>query len=65
MKDDRGELDLTRQIDELQSKLNVYESGLFSIKKFKHEISELKSKIIEKDNLIQGMKKIIEDLSSK
>ena len=38
MKDDRGELDLTRQIDELQSKLNVYESGLFSIKKFKHEI---------------------------
>ena len=65
MKDDRGELDLTRQIDELQSKLNVYESGLFRIKKFKHEIAELKSKIIEKDNLIQGMKKIIEDLSSK
>ena len=36
-----------------------------SVKKFKHEIAELKSKIIEKDNLIQGMKKIIEDLSSK
>ena len=65
MKDDRGELDLTRQIDELKSKLSVYESGLFSVKKFKHEIAELKSKIIEKDNLIQGMNKIIEDLSSK
>ncbi len=47
MKDDRGELDLTRQIDELKSKLSVYESGLFSVKKFKHEIAELKSKIIE------------------
>ena len=65
MKDDRGELDLTRQIDDLKLKIKVYESGLFDVKKLKHKINELESKIIIKDNLIEGMKKIIEDLSTK
>jgi|TARA_R100000482_G_scaffold4804_1_gene1640 hypothetical protein len=65
MKDDRGELDLTRQIDDLKLKIKVYESGLFDVKKLKHKINELESKIIIKNNLIEGMKKIIEDLSTK
>ena len=65
MKDDRGELDLTRQIDDLKLKIKVYESGLFDVKKLKHKINELESEIIRKNNLIEGMKKIIEDLSTK
>ena len=65
MKDDRGQLDLTKQIEDLTLKIKVYESGLFDIKKLKYKIVELESEIIKKDNLIQGMKKIIEDLSSK
>tara|TARA_Y100000401_G_scaffold31723_1_gene23165 strand:- start:322 stop:519 length:198 start_codon:yes stop_codon:yes gene_type:complete len=65
MKDDRGHLDLTKQIEDLTLKIKVYESGLFDIKKLKYKIVELESEIIKKDNLIQGMKKIIEDLSSK
>ena len=65
MKDDRGELDLTKQIDDLKLKIKVYESGLFDVKKLKHKINELESKIIIKNNLIEGMKKIIEDLSTK
>ena len=35
MKDDRGELDLTRQIDDLKSKIKVYESDLFNSKKLR------------------------------
>ena len=35
------------------------------IKKLKYKIVELESEIIRKDNLIEGMKKIIEDLSTK
>lgn len=65
MKDDRGELDLTKQIDDLKLKLQVYESGLFDVKKLKYKVVELESEIIKKNNLIEGMKKIIEDLSSK
>ena len=65
MKDNRGHLDLTKQIEDLTLKIKVYESGLFDIKKLKYKIVELESEIIKKDNLIQGMKKIIEDLSSK
>tara|TARA_R100001509_G_scaffold21288_1_gene11113 strand:+ start:60 stop:260 length:201 start_codon:yes stop_codon:yes gene_type:complete len=63
MKDDRGELDLTRQIDDLKSKIKVYESDLFNSKKLRFKIKQLESNIIEKDNLIDGMRKIIDDLS--
>ena len=65
MKDNRGHLDLTKQIEDLTLKIKVYESGLFDIKKLKYKIVELESEIIRKDNLIEGMKKIIEDLSTK
>ena len=38
MKDDRGELDLTKQIEKLQLKLNTYEELMGDTKKLKWEV---------------------------
>ena len=65
MNDERGDNDLEKQIQDLKMKIKVYESGLFNIKKLKYKIVALESEIIKKNNLIEGMKKIIEDLSAK
>ena len=63
--EDRGTLDLTKQIEDLQLKLNTYEELIGDTKKLKWEVKKLESEIIKKDNLIQGMKQIITDLSDK
>ena len=65
MKVHKSSNELQEEIETLKSKIQVYESGLFDIKKLKHRINELEGEIIKKDNLIEGMKKIIEDLSTK
>ena len=64
-KDDRGEHDLERQIEQLQLKVRTYEELMGDTKKLKWEVKKLESEIIKKDNLIQGMKQIISDLSEK
>ena len=64
-KDDRGEHDLERQIEQLQLKIRTYEALMGDTKKLKWEVKKLESEIIKKDNLIQGMKQIIADLSEK
>jgi|TARA_B100000214_G_scaffold320953_1_gene256323 uncharacterized small protein (DUF1192 family) len=64
-KDDRGEHDLERQIEQLQLKIRTYEELMGDTKKLKWEVKRLESEIIKKDNLIQGMKQIISDLSEK
>ena len=64
MKDDRGELDLTKQIDILQKKLNAAE---FFEKEMRTEIQFWKekcSRLEVVENLLHGYKKVIEDLSS-
>ena len=65
MKDDRGELDLTRQIDDLHATIagyrdliNVQKLEIFKLKKISFENEKNK-------NLLQGYKKVIEDLSNK
>ena len=63
--DDWGELDLTKQIQDLQLKVDTYEELMGDTKKLKWEVKKLESEIIKKDNLIQGMKQIITDLSEK
>ena len=63
MKDDRGDLDLTKQIEDLQLKVDSYKELIGDTKKLKWEVTRLESEIIKKDNLIQGMKQIIADLS--
>jgi predicted transcriptional regulator len=64
-KDDRGEHDLERQIEQLQLKVRTYEELIKGMKALKFKIKMLESEIIKKDNLIEGMKKIIDDLSMK
>ncbi len=62
MKDDRGELDLTRQIDILKETLEGYKI----LNDVQHkEIWELKKFVAEdykNKNLLQGYQKVIEDL---
>ena len=62
-KDDRGEHDLERQIERLQLKVRTYEELIKDLKALKFKIKMLESEIIKKDNLIEGMKRIIDDLS--
>ena len=64
-KDDRGEHDLERQIERLQLKIRTYEELIKDTKALKFKIKMLESDIIKKDNLIEGMKRIIDDLSAK
>ena len=64
-KDDRGEHDLERQIEQLQLKIRTYQELMKDTKALKYKITTLESEIIKKDNLIEGMKKIIDDLSTK
>ena len=65
MKDDRGNLDLTKQIDNLKNTIKFYQQILrdaqkqiFFWKKFWYENQS-------KENLLQGYKKVIQNLSNK
>ena len=65
MKDDRGELDLTKQIDILQKQLDA---SKFFEKEMRKEIQFWKekcSRLEVVENLLHGYKKVIEDLSIK
>ena len=62
-KDDRGEHDLERKIEQLELKIRTYQELMQDTKSLKFKITTLESEIIKKDNLIEGMKKIIDDLS--
>ena len=64
-KDDRGEHDLERKIEQLELKVRTYQELMQDTKALKYKITTLESEIIKKDNLIEGMKKIIDDLSIK
>jgi len=64
-KDDRGEHDLERKIEQLELKVRTYQELMQDTKALKYKITTLESEIIKKDNLIEGMKKIIEDQSKK
>ena len=64
-KDDRGEHDLERRIEQLQLKVRTYQELIKDSKALKFKIKMLESEIIKKDNLIEGMKRIIDDLSAK
>ena len=64
-KDDRGEHDLERRIEQLQLKVRTYQELIKDSKALKFKITMLESEIIKKDNLNQGMKQIISDLSEK
>ena len=65
MKEDRGELDLTKQIDDLHATIAGLQH-LVSVQKL--EIAQLKKIQCENEsnkNLLQGYQKVIVDLSNK
>ena len=65
MKDDRGELDLTRKIDELTETIEGYK---VLVKMQKDELWKLKqasAKLDKANNLFQGYEKVIGDLTNK
>ena len=71
-KDDRGEHDLERRIEQLQLEnrglkdtLNGYDFLLQSLKKEIFEAKKIASENEKNKNLLQGYKKVIEDLTIK
>ena len=65
MKDDRGELDLTRQIDVLKETLEGYKILNDVQHKEIWELKQIASENEKNKNLLQGYQKVIEDLSIK
>jgi len=65
MKDDRGELDLTKQIDNLKQQVEGYEALVKLQKDQLWELREASSKLESANNLLQGYQKVIQDLSNK
>jgi len=63
--EDRGTLDLTRQIDELRQTIKGYEFLLDALKKEIFEAKKISSENEKNKNLLQGYEKVIEDLSAK
>jgi len=64
-KEDRGPLDLTRQIEELTSTIKAYEFLVNTLKKEIFEFKKIASENEKNKNLLQGYKKVIEDLTIK
>ena len=65
MKDDRGELDLTRKIDDMQDALNGWEVLVEMQKKEIYELKKSQQEVLRLQNLLQGYKKVIEELTTK
>ena len=64
MKDDRGQLDLTKQIDDLKQTIEGYKLLLQMQKKELWKLRMATSELEKANNLLQGYKKVIEDLGS-
>jgi|TARA_A100001201_G_scaffold55171_1_gene53682 predicted RNase H-like nuclease (RuvC/YqgF family) len=71
MKDDRGELDMSKQIEELQQRVKDLESINEGHRQLNSELrvelqmwKDMSSEHEKTKNLLHGYKKVIEDLSS-
>jgi len=63
--DDRGQLDLTRRIDELEEALDGYVQLVVMQKNEIWGLKQIQSENESNKNLLQGYKKVIIDLSNK
>ena len=63
--EDRGTLDLTRQVDELTSTIKAYDVLLNVLKKEIFEFKKIASENESNKNLLHGYRKVIEELSAK
>ena len=65
MKDDRGDLDLTKQIEQLQLTIKMYQSILRDAQKQIYYWKTFWYESQSKENLLQGYKKVIEELTER
>ena len=65
MKDDRGELDLTKQVEDLKLTIKFYQSLLKDAQKQIYYWKNFWYESQSKENLLQGYKKVIQQLSDK
>ena len=65
MKDDRGPNDLEKQIQDLKLTIQVYQSVLRDAQQQIFYWKQLRSKYESSENLLQGYKKVIIDLTNK
>ena len=65
MKDDRGDLDLTKQIEDLKLTIKMYQAILRDAQKQIYYWKNFWYESQSKENLLQGYKKVIQDLSAK
>jgi hypothetical protein len=65
MKDDRGELDLTKQIDNLKQRVEGMELLIDLQQKQLWDQRKVGSKLESANNLLQGYRKVIIELSNK
>ena len=63
--DDRGQLDLTRRIDELEEALDGYVQLVVMQKNEIWGLKQIQSENESNKNLLQGYRKVIVDLSNK
>ncbi|MGYP001353930959 len=65
MKDDRGDLDLTKQIDNLKQQVEGLKILIDLYKRQLWEQRLLSSQLESSNNLLQGYKKVIQQLTDK
>jgi len=65
MKDDRGQLDLTKQIEGLHLTIKMYQQLLVDAQKQIYYWKKFSFENEKNINLLQGYKKVIDDLSNK
>ena len=65
MKDDRGDLDLTKQVEDLKLTIKFYQSLLKDAQKQIYYWKTFWYESQSKENLLQGYKKVIQELSNK
>ena len=65
MKDDRGNLDLTKQIEDLKLTIKMYQAILRDAQKQIYYWKNFWYESQSKENLLQGYKKVIQHLSDK
>ena len=65
MKDDRGELDLTKQIDNLHLTIKMYQAILRDAQKQIYYWKKFSFENEKNKNLLQGYKKVIQNLTSR
>ena len=65
MKDDRGDLDLTKQIEDLKLTIKMYQAILRDAQKQIYYWKNFWYESQSKENLLQGYKKVTQQLSDK